>query len=204
MTTESAAGSRSGTARRLAYEMNLSARKKGLSSGFSLIELMMVVAVAAVLIAVAAPNLTDMATSGKLNSESERWIASAQLARSEAIKRNRVVTLCASTDGITCVTAGGAQVWSSGWVIGYTEGSTWTVIERSQATASGYRLEVASGTDPVYAVAFQTSGVDSTTATAMVCRSKPAGNLQQRTIALSTTGRTTLSKAPRTTACPTS
>ncbi|MDP2419568.1 MAG: GspH/FimT family pseudopilin [Hydrogenophaga sp.] len=173
-------------------------------TGLTLIELMVVVAVSAILIAVAAPNLTDMATSAKLNSISDRWMAAANLARSEAIKRNRLVTLCASTDGSTCATAGGAQVWASGWLIGHTVAGTWTVIEQEAALASGYRLEVASGGTPIYSVVFQPTGVDSTTATAMVCRSKPSGNLQQRTIDLSITGRTQLSKAPRTTACPTS
>jgi len=173
-------------------------------TGFTLIELMVVVAVSAILIAVAAPNLTDMATSAKLNSISDRWMASAHLARSEAIKRNRLVTLCASTDGSTCATSGGAQVWSSGWVIGHTVAGTWTVIEQEAALASGYRLEVASGATPIYSVVYQPTGVDSTTATATVCRSKPSGNLQQRSIDLSITGRTQLSKAPRTTACPTS
>lgn len=181
-----------------------SLRNKRPSNGFSLVELMVVVAVSAILIAVAAPNLADMATSAKLNSQSDRWRASAQLARSEAIKRNRPVTVCASTDGSACATAGGAQVWSSGWVVGYTEGTTWTVLEQSPAAASGYRMEVASGATPVYSLVFQPSGVNSTGATAMVCRSKPAGNLQQRTITLSITGSTTLSKTPRTTACPTS
>ncbi|MBS4011751.1 MAG: GspH/FimT family pseudopilin [Roseovarius sp.] len=181
-----------------------SLRRSEPSCGFSLIELMVVVAVSAILIAVAAPNLADMATSAKLNSQSDRWRASAQLARSEAIKRNRPVTVCASTDGSACATAGGAQVWSSGWVVGYTEGTTWTVLEQSPAAASGYRMEVASGATPVYSLVFQPSGVNSTGATAMVCRSKPAGNLQQRTITLSITGSTTLSKTPRTTACPTS
>lgn len=172
--------------------------------GFTLVELMVVLAVSAILIMVAAPNLTDMATSAKLNSESDRWIASAHLARSEAIKRNRLVTLCATTDGSTCATSGGAQVWASGWLIGHTVAGTWTVLAQEAATATGYRLEVASGTTPVYAVVFQPTGVDSTTATAVICRSKPSGNLQQRTIQLSTTGRTQLSKTPRTTACPTS
>lgn len=184
------------------------------SRGFSLIELMVVVAVSAVLIAVAAPGLTDMATSAKLNFESDRWVATAQQGRSEAIKRNRVVTMCAWTgatddnDQPVCATSGGAEVWSSGWVIGYletpTDPDTWTVTERFPATASGYRMEVTSGTNAVYGVAFQPSGVGSTTATTTVCRSKPAGDLQQRTIALSATGRTTVSKTPRTTACPTS
>jgi type IV fimbrial biogenesis protein FimT len=164
---------------------------------------MVVVALSAILIMVAAPNLADMATSARLNTTSDRWIASASLARSESTKRNRPVTLCASTDGDECATAGGAQVWGSGWLIGYTAGTTWTVVEREGPVPGGYRLEVKSGTDPAYALVFEPSGLNSTSATAAVCRSSPSGNLQQRTIDLSITGRTRLSKEPRTTACPT-
>jgi type IV fimbrial biogenesis protein FimT len=173
-------------------------------AGFSLIELMVVITISAILIMVAAPSLTDMATSAKLNSDSSRWVASAQMARSEAIKRNRRVTMCASTDGETCATSGGANAWSSGWLIGHTVNSTWTVIQREAALSTGYRMEVASGTTPVYSLLFQPTGIDSTTATSMICRSSPAGNLQQHTIQLSAAGRMQLSKTPRTTACPTS
>lgn len=173
-------------------------------AGFSLIELMVVITIAVILITVAAPSLTDMATSAKLNSDSSRWIASAQLARSEAIKRNRRVTMCATTDGDTCATSGGAKVWSSGWLVGHTVDSTWTVIQREAALSTGYRMEVASGSTAVYALVFQPTGVDSTTATSTICRSSPSGSLQQHAIQLSTSGRTQLSKALRTTACPTS
>ena len=41
-------------------------------------------------------------------------LASVQLARSEAIKRNVAVTLCASADGTTCAGGGG---WEQGWVV---------------------------------------------------------------------------------------
>lgn len=172
--------------------------------GFTLIELMVVVAVSAVLIMVAAPNLADMATSSRLNTASDRWIASASLARSESVKRNRPVTMCATADGSTCATGGGAQVWASGWLIGHSVDGNWRLIEREGAVPTGYRLDVSAGADPVYALVFQPTGVGSSTATAVICRSQPSGSLQQRTIQLSATGRAHLSKAPRTTACPTS
>ena len=184
-------------------------RHRQRSTGFSLIELMVVIAISAILITVAAPSLTDMATSAKLNSDSSRWIASAQLARSEAIKRNRRVTMCATTDGDTCATSGGAKVWSSGWLVGHTVGSTWTVIQREAALPTGYRMEVVEKdtSTPIYSVVFQSTGMlgspENVTKTT-ICRSSPAGNLQQHTIELSTVGRTQLSKTPSPTACPTS
>jgi type IV fimbrial biogenesis protein FimT len=172
--------------------------------GFTLVELLVVLAVVAILMAVAVPNLSDMATASRLNGISDRWTASAQIARSEAMKRNRPVTLCASTDGSTCATAGGAKVWSSGWLMGHTVAGTWTVLEQQPSTPNGYRLEVVNGADPVYALVFQPSGLNSTSATAVLCRSSPSGSLQQRQINLSLTGRAQLSKTARTTACPTS
>lgn len=77
------------------------------SRGFTLVELMVTVAVIAVIAAVAVPNMSTIIKRNRLKSQGEDVMGTLQLARSEAIRTNARVTACASAGGITCST--GAQ-----------------------------------------------------------------------------------------------
>jgi type IV fimbrial biogenesis protein FimT len=81
--------------------------------GFTLIELMVTIAVIAILSAIAAPSMVALMNSNRLSSTAGELTAAAQLARVEAIRRNAPVRLCRSTDGTTC--SNGAD-WR-GWAI---------------------------------------------------------------------------------------
>jgi type IV fimbrial biogenesis protein FimT len=72
------------------------------SRGITLLELMLTIAVAAVLAAIAVPNMRDFIRNNRLTSAGNDLLRSLQLARSEAVKRQGVVTVCASDDGETC------------------------------------------------------------------------------------------------------
>ena len=82
--------------------------------GFTLIELMVTIGILAILTMVAIPSFTSILINYRLTSISNTFLASAQLARSEAIKRNSRVTMCKSADGTTCVITGG---WQQGWIL---------------------------------------------------------------------------------------
>lgn len=84
------------------------------SRGFTLIELMMAVAVAAVLLALAGPSFQQALNGSRLSSAASELTAAVQLARSEAIRNNRRVTLCRSTDGSACNTT--SSDWT-GWIM---------------------------------------------------------------------------------------
>jgi type IV fimbrial biogenesis protein FimT len=82
--------------------------------GVTLIELMVSIGILAILTAVAIPSFTSIMVNYRLTSISNTFVASAQLARSEAIKRNGRVTMCKSADGMTCTVNGS---WNQGWIL---------------------------------------------------------------------------------------
>lgn len=71
-------------------------------SGFTLIELLVTVAIAAVLMALAAPNLASFLKNNRLTTVTNDLLGDLAVARSEAAKRGLPVTICVSTDGASC------------------------------------------------------------------------------------------------------
>ena len=78
-----------------------------------MIELMITLAIAAILIASAAPSFRTSIQNNRLVTQVNELQTSLNLARSEAIKRNDNVTVCQSSNGTTCT--GGN--WQDGWII---------------------------------------------------------------------------------------
>ncbi|SDH38069.1 GspH/FimT family pseudopilin [Pseudomonas panipatensis] len=149
--------------------------------GFTLVELMVTIAVAAILLTIAVPSLTDTTLSGKLRASANDLVTSAALARSEAIKRNAVTSLCPSSDGASCGSGG----WEQGWIV--ITGST--VIQTEKAAPQGFKV-----TSTVSRIDFQPSGVGSTQATLTVCRASPYAGNQERVVTVSATGRSYVTK----------
>jgi len=85
------------------------------SAGVTLVELLIVLAVAAVLAQIALPDFRDIMKNNRSATRVNELQTSLSYARSEAIKRNNVVTLCKSTNGTACVDSG--SDWESGWIV---------------------------------------------------------------------------------------
>lgn len=151
--------------------------------GFTLIELMIAIAVLAILLAIAVPSFSEVILGGKLRSAANDLVASVYLARGEAIKRNAVVNLCASSNGTSC-----AGTWEQGWIVLAADN---TVIQHQQALSSGLKMTEAGG---VVSIGFQPTGVGATPATLTVCRATPTAGSQERVISISATGRTSVTK----------
>lgn len=84
--------------------------------GVTVIELMVAVAVLAVLASVAVPSYRFLVIKNDIASHSNRLLATLLYARSESAKRNLSVSVCWSASGTTC---GGtvSQGWDDGWIV---------------------------------------------------------------------------------------
>lgn len=163
------------TCKRRAY------RARPAQQGFTLIELMVTIAVVAILLGIAIPSFTDSTLASKLRTQANDLVAGAVLARSEAIKRNQTVTLCASSDGTSCT-----GTWSDGWIVISSGG---TVIMKHPATATGFLISSAQTS-----LTFQPTGVGATATSLVVCRATPSVGSQERVVTISATGRASVTK----------
>lgn len=97
-------------------------------SGFTLPELLIVMAVAGILAAIAVPSFQSLTQSQQVKNASFELFSSLSLARSEAIKRNANVT----------VTPASATNWGQGWTIASAAGTI-----KSQAALKGVSITAA-------------------------------------------------------------
>lgn len=74
------------------------------SKGLTLIELLVAIAVLAVLVGVGAPALSGLVNNSRMTSVVNATMSMARIARNEAIRRNRAVTFCPSADMSSCTT----------------------------------------------------------------------------------------------------
>ena len=85
------------------------------SRGVTLIEMLTVVSVVAVLSFLAVPSLAGLRSDASRTAVVNQFFHALFVARSESIKRGKVVSLCKSMDGSTCVHRG--VDWTVGWIV---------------------------------------------------------------------------------------
>jgi type IV fimbrial biogenesis protein FimT len=82
--------------------------------GFTMIEMLMTIAIAAILTSLAIPSFRYITNSNRIASELNGLLGDLQLARAEAIKEGRTVTVCESDDGLNCTNS---NDWRGGWIV---------------------------------------------------------------------------------------
>ena len=92
-------------------------------SAFTLIELMVTIAILAIIATLAAPNLSQMLRNTKVNTSSGDILSFLQQSRTEAIRLGKTVTVCASSDGTNCLGTNKTN-WSVGLIAKYSGSTT--------------------------------------------------------------------------------
>ena len=82
--------------------------------GVTLLELMMTVAIVAILGALAAPSFKTMIQANRTRTVASELMGMLNLARSEAARRGQPVSICPSSDGSSCSSTG--KGWDNGWI----------------------------------------------------------------------------------------
>lgn len=95
------------------------------SAGFTLLELMIALAIASILVLVAVPSLTDTIERSRVDSAQKDLARDIAFSRQQALSRNTLISVCRSADGASCA---GAGDWNQGWIVfvdtpGGTDGS---------------------------------------------------------------------------------
>lgn len=160
--------------------------------GFTIIELLIVLAVVSVLVTIAASSLSAMIAHNRLASSGNELLSSLYLLRSEAAKRNRIMKMCRRpSNGLSvCDTQPGR--WDAGWIL-WADDDNDSQVDPDETIVSehqGFRgtVQLTGNASVASRIAFQpiggVSGVGNGTFTACV-----PGSLRERQIIISKAGR---------------
>jgi len=170
--------------------------------GFTLIELVMTIAILGILLTIGIPSFRELTTRNRITTQANEFMADIAHARAEAVRRNTRVTICKSNDGANCVTSAN---WQEGWII-FTDPSGYGTYTSTSADEKLLRVHgPLSGTSTLVPALFDNAGnyfqfspsgqaigvsggTPSTMGTFVLCVSGYRG----RTIGFNTTGRVSI------------
>ena len=83
------------------------------TAGFTLIELMVVVAIAAILLTTALPSFLNMVQNNLITDQTNELVLALNQTRTEAVKNGRTATVCISSNKTACT----GTNWNNGWLV---------------------------------------------------------------------------------------
>lgn len=115
--------------------------------GFTLVELMVTIAVLSIVTLVAVPSFNSLVQGNRMTAQVNQFVAALNLAKAEAVRRNQTVLFCHSADSASCSEAP-ASGWE-GWLVGVAQARPNSGIVVGSVISSGILLsesvEVISG-----------------------------------------------------------
>lgn len=121
--------------------------------GFTLVELVLTIAISAVLLSLAVPGFQSLLRNNRAAVLANDLVLALNTARSEAVSRRGTVTVCTSANGTSCRGAGDSDKtnWHKGWVVVFNPDNS--VLRTQTAFANGVSL-----TSAAMSLAFDASG----------------------------------------------
>jgi type IV fimbrial biogenesis protein FimT len=90
--------------------------------GFTLLELMIAVAVLAIMVGIGIPSFQDMMRRNRLAAQTNSFVGALAIARNEAVKRGVLVTVCPANDPVNQQSCGPGDDWATNGLIIFTDG----------------------------------------------------------------------------------
>jgi len=171
--------------------------------GFTLLELMTALVVAATLIAIAVPSMSSFIQNNRIVTQTNDLIADLNFARSESVKRSTTIAICKSSNATACSTGG--NNWAMGRIIFVDPNANGVVdpgetILRARELLDGGNTLNAGGNLANFLI-FTKTGITtlapSTTRANEFALCDQRGLTQGRSITLEITGRATIAKPPQ-------
>ena len=165
-------------------------------TGLTLVELMITLAVLAVVLTTSVPSFARLQVNYQLRSCAHRLVAAINLARMEAVQRRLPVSLCPSFAGSHC-----AGNFSQGWLLfndadrdRQLDSGDEEIIFRGVGLPEGYTVTDRSGSSPATeAISYRPDGTARRNQTLLLCA--PVGQgVEPYTIVLSRVGRVRLAR----------
>ncbi|MBL4852096.1 MAG: GspH/FimT family pseudopilin [Gammaproteobacteria bacterium] len=159
-----------------------------LARGFTLIELMVTLTIAAILVTLST-SFGNLLQRNELTTVVNTLVADMNFARSEAIKTGTEVIICITQDGLNCAKG---DRWHDGWMVYYDKDGDRRrdddePLTRQQSALSGTTSIIYNGRPVDNYVRFQASGTTNYNGTFAICNSR--NTALKRALVLSNTGR---------------
>jgi type IV fimbrial biogenesis protein FimT len=135
-------------------------------TGFTVTELLVVMAIVAILLGIGLPSYRYITNSYRMSAEVNGLLGDLQYARAEAIRQGQTVTACVSNNGTACT---GGVNWANGWIVFSDPNNNQTVdlgetVLRVQGTFTGTTPDTFNADNNVTAITYNREGFASTAA----------------------------------------
>ncbi len=149
---------------------NRTVTRPGPNTGFTLVELMVTITVAAIISSIAIPSFRTFLQNDRQWTQASSLVISLNAARSEAVKQDVAggISVCPTTNGVTC----GGTAWAQGWIV-VSNAPNSTPIQTVAGLPPGTTLTEANG---LAAVTYLSNGMTSASAAFTMCDARGAAH----------------------------